>query len=672
VPLADAAPDAGTRRLVEALVGARILLLTTERGGPAIRLAHVQAIERWPRAREIVAGKSGLAGARRARRTSAWRWAPAAMATAALVLLAVLAGWQFFVARSAQQAERAAIIARDRALEQRQLADAQRRAADEQSRIAQQRESAAEAQRVAAQQQEQAAEDELAIARRRQEEAERARQAADDRRDQALSAQSRVLADLAERKRREGDVVTAALLAMEALPDAASGIVRPLVSEAKLSLERAWRAPQGERPREVSLLSGHTDAVRACVLSRDGARAVTGGTDATVRVWDARAGALLAALQGHADAVNFVAFSANGSRIVTAADDGVRVWDAGSRAQIALLPEKRTLIAVSDDGRGVISVAAGNRLQIWDATTGQETSKTLGPILATRFGADGPRVLVAGGDNSIELYDAASGRRLRVFRGHWRKPLNAVFSPDGQRIASIGDDQTARIWSVADGRGLFLLSDAKLSRDSAIQLVADRALIPFDAGWRMDGARRLADVAANDGKAARALFSPSGKFVVSFAEGFAPKLWDATTGKELAALAQPGQAGCAAISQDERQLLIGGGNGVADLWSFDADADQLSADRLEAMLEFSKTHAPRCLTAAQREQAFLEPQPPAWCIELAKWPYDTPAWKDWLRFKRENAAPPLPNSSEWRPWLASRSTSEGQTTRDAEHDLPPK
>jgi WD40 repeat protein len=423
-----------------------------------------------------------------------------------------------------------------------------------------------------------------------------------------------------------------------------------------------------------------------------------------VRVWDTRAGAPLAALQGHADAVTFVAFSADGSRIVTAAADGVRVWDAGSRAQIALLPEKRSLIAVSDDGRGVISVAAGNRLQIWDATTGQETSKTLGPVLATRFAADGPRVLVAGADNSIELYDAASGRRLRVFRGHWRKPLNAVFSPDGQRIASIGDDQTARIWSVADGRGLFLLLDAKLGRDSVIQLVADRALIPFDAGWRiyaLDGTRRLADVAGNDGKAARALFSPNGKFVISFADGSAPRLWDATTGKELAALAQPGAASCAAISQDERQLLIGassslpspqsasqtrvnalmqgegrGGGGVAELWSFDADTDRPNDDTLQTLLAFSKAHAPRCLTAAQREQAFLEPQPPAWCIELAKWPYDTPAWKDWLRFKRENAAPPLPNSSEWRPWvanwLASRSASEGQTTRDAEHDPPPK
>ena len=73
-----------------------------------------------------------------------------------------------------------------------------------------------------------------------------------------------------------------------------------------------------------------------------------------------------------------------------------------------------------------------------------------GAILDTRFGPEGARVLVAGAGNSIELYEPASGNRLRVFRGHANKVLNAAISRDGQRIASVGDDQTARIWSVAE------------------------------------------------------------------------------------------------------------------------------------------------------------------------------------------------------------------------------
>src|SRR5262249_19734548 len=89
MPLAAAAPDAATRRLVEALVGARILVLTTERGGPTIRLAHLQAIERWPRARALLADGHEFADARSKIRKPAWRWD--LIAAAALVLLATFA-----------------------------------------------------------------------------------------------------------------------------------------------------------------------------------------------------------------------------------------------------------------------------------------------------------------------------------------------------------------------------------------------------------------------------------------------------------------------------------------------------------------------------------------------------------------------------------------------------
>jgi len=56
-----------------------------------------------------------------------------------------------------------------------------------------------------------------------------------------------------------------------------------------------------------------------------------------------------------------------------------------------------------------------------------------------------------------------------------------------------------------------------------------------------------------------------------------------------------------------------------------------------------QTHeaVPRCLTAAQRAAYFLQPEPPHWCIELAKWPYRTDAWKQWFSDIRAGQGPPL-------------------------------
>src|SRR5262249_18667869 len=48
------------------------------------------------------------------------------------------------------------------------------------------------------------------------------------------------------------------------------------------------------------------------------------------------------------------------------------------------------------------------------------------------------------------------------------------------------------------------------------------------------------------------------------------------------------------------------------------------------LVDEAKQVSPRCLERSQRLEAFLDPEPPAWCIETGKWPYHTQDWKDWL------------------------------------------
>jgi DNA-binding transcriptional MocR family regulator len=68
------------------------------------------------------------------------------------------------------------------------------------------------------------------------------------------------------------------------------------------------------------------------------------------------------------------------------------------------------------------------------------------------------------------------------------------------------------------------------------------------------------------------------------------------------------------------------------------------------LVEEGKGLVSRCLSGSECQADFLDPQPPAWCIETEKWPYQTQDWKDWLQFKRGNANPPLPNTAEWQAW----------------------
>jgi hypothetical protein len=60
------------------------------------------------------------------------------------------------------------------------------------------------------------------------------------------------------------------------------------------------------------------------------------------------------------------------------------------------------------------------------------------------------------------------------------------------------------------------------------------------------------------------------------------------------------------------------------------------------LVSAAKAAVPRCLTLVQRKDFFLPPDPPAWRIEMEKWPYNTAEWKHWLADVRAGKDPPLP------------------------------
>jgi WD40 repeat protein len=91
----------------------------------------------------------------------------------------------------------------------------------------------------------------------------------------------------------------------------------------------------------------------------------------------------------------------------------------------------------------------------------------------------------------------------------------------------------------------------------------------------------------------------------------------------------------AAFSPDGKRIVTASSDKTARIWDIPPDTTQALVDR-------AKADVPRCLTQAQRKAFFLPRDPPAWCIEKAKWPYDTTEWKQWLHDLEDGENPPLP------------------------------
>ena len=108
-------------------------------------------------------------------------------------------------------------------------------------------------------------------------------------------------------------------------------------------------------------------------------------------------------------------------------------------------------VAVSPDGRWVVSGSPDNTLRIWDPGSGA-CLRTLqghtGGVEAVAMSPDGRRVVSGSWDKTLRIWDPESGACLRTLQGHTGWVTAVAVSPDGRWVVSGSNDKTLRIWGL--------------------------------------------------------------------------------------------------------------------------------------------------------------------------------------------------------------------------------
>ena len=340
---------------------------------------------------------------------------------------------------------------------------------------------------------------------------------------------------------------------------------------------RIWTVGQPE-PRLIKP-SGGLFGVGAVALAPDSNRAASVDDGGAIRLWDLKSDREIDPLTGHVGAIN-ATFSFDDSQIFTGGSDHtLRVWDAATRKearQLANFPADVGQVMPTQDNRFLVITGNTASVQLRHLKTGriQEfPTGFLGGSMAA-VAPDGRSFVAANNQNSeFRLWNVETGKAVRQFTGHTNNLRSLACSPDGRHFLSASSDNTLRLWDRATGKELRRFAHNHFRSKQCPSVVAFspdgiRVLVRCT-----DGALFLWDLSNPDAQPHEIeqhcswhgpiAFAPDGKTFASAGDD-GVLLWNANTGDKLHGIpSAAGRVSSVAYANDGRHVLTGNANGTA-------------------------------------------------------------------------------------------------------------
>lgn len=235
----------------------------------------------------------------------------------------------------------------------------------------------------------------------------------------------------------------------------------------------------------------------------------------------------------------------------------------------------------------------GNPSEDWQAILRKNTPVTIPevypvavPITSLAFSPDNAEIL-ASGYHELTGWKVSDGSPTRRVRGLEERVHDVAFSPDGKWMATAGGDPgqygSVKLWEVGPEGALASPRELLESSDSVFAVAfspdgsklaaagADRAV----RIWEVTTGKNLAAIEDHADWIFDVAFSPDGKRLATASRDKTSKVFDVE--KKEALVTFPGHnetVYCVSFAPDGKAVVTGGGEGQVRVWDPDADAKQ--------------------------------------------------------------------------------------------------
>ena len=297
-----------------------------------------------------------------------------------------------------------------------------------------------------------------------------------------------------------------------------------------LTVKKDKQTPSTSQPAETcSILT----------FSPDGKVVASGFSSGVIRLWDIKTRKEMMLLKGHKDDVKALVFTPDGKTLISGSNDKkIIIWDSfKGESKKVMRAHWGTINSLSLNPSGTIlaSVSTDKRVKLWDSTRGwkkiADEKIHEDSIAVVKFSPVKDLYATASWDHTISLWEVGKEERLAELKGHFGPIYDISFSADGTKLVSCSSDGVLKLWSVEQGRELKQFETIEASFSSVAfhpngKIFASGSTDNLIKLWDITTGKEIKRLVKHKSAIVQVIFSPDGKQLLSMSIDGNLQSWD--------------------------------------------------------------------------------------------------------------------------------------------------